>query len=157
MELNSNSKNTDPVLTDVPPVPPAHWTPTRREISAWLHEQAPPLAELYEGAVCLIFERPIPGTVRFVAHAVREIRNRLPDYISGSNSGGGLKYKDELAKISKIWQDSALALDEIDAEASVSHMSSEVSIPRQLFLEVQQLIKKHEAVSFNNREKAMGA
>jgi hypothetical protein len=52
----------------------ACWTPRRRELREWLRRNAPSLAELYEGAVSLLFDVPIPGYTRFVAHAVREIR-----------------------------------------------------------------------------------
>lgn len=154
------NKQSDPISSDIPPVPPAHRTPARIKIHAWLQEQAPPLAELHEGAVCLIFESLISGRVRFVAHAVREIRNHLPNYISGEKSGGRLEYKDELDQLSKIWQSSGFSLDEaflngrIDTEASPP-FSPDISIPRQLFLEIQQLLKKHEAVSVKNKEKAI--
>jgi hypothetical protein len=100
VELNPKELSSD--LADVPPVTPGCWTTSRLEIRAWLYEQAPSLAELYEGAVCLIFEKPISGRVRFVAHAVREIRNQLPNYISGGNTGGRLEYKDEVEKLSTV-------------------------------------------------------
>ena len=60
----------------------ASWTPRRVDLRSWLQRNAPSLGELYVGAVLLVFGRPIPGRVRFVAHAVREIRNRLPDVVS---------------------------------------------------------------------------
>jgi hypothetical protein len=41
------------------------------------------LAELYGGVVDLLYASKPPGVGRFVAHAVREIRNRLPDAIPG--------------------------------------------------------------------------
>ena len=59
----------------------------RLELLAWLRRNAPSLAELYEGAVLLLQNRP-PAHVRLIAHSVREIRNRLPDYVSKVESGG---------------------------------------------------------------------
>ena len=159
MELNPKQPSSD--LADVPPVTPAHWTNARMEIRGWLHEQAPPLAELYEGAVCLIFERPLGGKLRFVAHAVREIRNRLPGYISSGKSGRRLEYKDELEELLKIWQSSGFSLDGtlpdggIDATADLPPLSPDIPVPRQLFLNIQQLLKKHVAVSSTNLEKAI--
>ena len=40
---------------------------------------APHLGELYEGALKIISEENFPGYAIFIAHAVREIKNRLPD------------------------------------------------------------------------------
>ncbi|MEP0884653.1 hypothetical protein NDI49_24190 [Trichocoleus sp. ST-U3] len=159
MELNPKQPSSD--LADVPPLTPGCWTTARLDIRAWLYEQAPSLAELYEGAVCLIFEKPISGRVRFVAHAVREIRNQLPNYISGGNTGGRLEYKDEVEKLSKLWQSNGFSLDEvlpddgIDIEGSQPSISPDILLPHQLLLEIQQLLKKHEAVSVKNKEKAI--
>jgi len=159
VELNPKQPSSD--LADVPPVTPTYWITARLEIRAWLHEHAPSLAELYEGAVCLIFEKPISGRVRFVAHAVREIRNQLPNYISGGNTGGRLEYKDEVEKLSKLWQSNGLSLDEvlpddgIDTEGSQPSISPDIPVPRQLLLEIRQLLKKHEAVGVKNKEKAI--
>lgn len=159
MELNPKQLSSD--LADVPPETPGYWTTVRLEIRAWLYEQAPSLAELYEGAVCLIFKKPISGRVRFIAHAVREIRNQLPNYISGGTGGSRLDYKDELDQLSRIWQSSGFSLEEvlpnyeIDAEVSLPSTSPDIPVPRQLLLEIQQLLKKHEAVSVKNREKVI--
>ncbi|WP_167844822.1 hypothetical protein [Scytonema millei] len=146
MEFN---KQPDPILSDLPPIPPAHWTSTRMSICAWLNEQAPPLAELYEGAVCLIFERPVRGRLRFVSHAVREIRNRLPDYISNEKSGERLNYKDEVDQLLAIWQSSGFSLNEAPSN------DGDIPIPLQIFNNIQELLKKHIAVSVNNKEKAI--
>jgi hypothetical protein len=159
VELNPKQLSSD--LADVPPVTPGYWTTARLEIRNWLYEQAPSLAELYEGAVRLIFEKQISGWVSFVAHAVREIRNQLPNYISSGNTGGRLEYKDEVEKLSKLWHSNGLNLDEvlpddgIDTEGSQSSISPDIPVPRQLLLEIRQLLKKHEAVSVKNKEKAI--
>ncbi len=154
MEINSKYPNSVPA--DVHPVTPAdYWTNTRRLIHAWLNEQASPLAELYEGAVQLIFEKSISGKLRFVAHAVREIRNRLPDYISGGKTGERLEYKKELDQLLKIWQDSGFSLDSGIGDQASLPLSAEISIPLHLFHSIQQLFIKHNAVTTNNKEKAI--
>jgi hypothetical protein len=76
-----------------------------------LHRNAPSLAELYEGAALLIFEVPLPGHARFVAHAVREIRNRLPFVISGSKSSGNLDYKGRMDQIIERWKGAGFSTD----------------------------------------------
>jgi len=73
----------DAIGTSVEDCPMSCWTPARRELLAWFKRNAPSLAELYEGSVTLIYQQRIPGRTRFIAHAVREIRNRLPEVIAG--------------------------------------------------------------------------
>jgi hypothetical protein len=87
------------------------WTPERLELKAWLGRNAPSLAELYEGAVRLLFELRVPGYTRFVGHAIREIRNRLPSVISGSTSGEQLQYKNRLDEIVRICKKSGFPTD----------------------------------------------
>lgn len=129
-------------------VRPDCWTPARLELRAWLERNAPSLAELYEGAVLLMFVSPVPGRVRFVAHAVREIRNRLPDVISGVKVQGRLDYKTRLDGLSELWKRSGLATDgclpdsrPLDGPATPA--SPDILIDRHLFMEIAALIKDH--------------
>ena len=48
------------------------WTRQRVELRDALFEIAPYLAELYQGAVLLLYQCSIPGRARLIAHAVRE-------------------------------------------------------------------------------------
>ena len=89
---------------DLPVAAETCWTRERLELKAWLTRNAPSLAELYEGAVRLLFELRLPGYSRFVAHAVREIGNGLPSAISGSTSRKQLPYKDRLDVIVEKWE-----------------------------------------------------
>ena len=72
------------------------------ELLWWMQRNAPSLAELYEGSVLMLQHRS-PGHVRLIAHSVREIRNRLPEYVSKVRSGGRLDDKGLIDNISKIW------------------------------------------------------
>src|SRR5579862_3363825 len=89
-------------LSDPAPGTLSCWTSDRNEIRDWLDHKAPSLAELYAGAVILLYANPLPGRVRFVAHAVREIRNRLPDAVAGPTKNQGLQYKNRLDDIVKL-------------------------------------------------------
>jgi hypothetical protein len=51
--------------------------------------------------VLLLQHRP-PAHVRLIAHSVREIRNRLPDYVSKVESGGTLNYKGRVDDIIQV-------------------------------------------------------
>lgn len=74
----------------------------RRELLEWLGRNAPLLAELYKGAVSLLYGSRIPGFSRFVSRAVREFRNRLPGVISGTTSTGRLDYKGRMDQIASV-------------------------------------------------------
>jgi hypothetical protein len=87
------------------------WTRERLELKKWLARNAPSLAELYEGSVRLLFELRLPGYSRFVAHAVREIGNRLPFVISGSSSREQLQYKNRLDEIRQEWEKAGFPTD----------------------------------------------
>jgi hypothetical protein len=126
----------------------SYWTITRKELLAWFNRNAPSLAELYDGAVRLLFDAPTPGRVRFIAHAIREIRNRLPDVIAGPQKFPRLDYKSRLDRLVKIWEISGYGLDESlpNLNTSIDVDSSsvpDISIPRNLFLEVSRLVTDH--------------
>ena len=131
-----------------PPAEQPYWTPARLELRAWLRRNALSLAELYEGAVRLVFDQTLPGRVRFIAHAVREIRNRLPDATSGAKSGPNLQYKNRVDQLARVWQRAGLPTDgsipdPIRPDRSDVPPSPELAISRRLFLEISGLIKDH--------------
>jgi hypothetical protein len=156
-----NRKQPTPNLDNLPPERSTHWTTARLKILEWLQEQAPPLAQLYEGAVCLVFEQPIPGKLRFVAHAVREIRNRLPDYISSGNGHNRLEYTNKVNELVEIWQGCGFSLEQtvsnsqMNSSGSLPPLSPDIPVPQKLFLTIQQLLQKHLEVRLSNREKAI--
>lgn len=122
-----------------------YWTPKRQKILEWLRNQAPSLAELYQGAVQLLCDDPpLPGRSRFIAHAVREIRNRLPEVVAGVK-GKYLDYKTQLDDIAKEWDRNGLPLNEampISAEEMYIN-SLDIPVPHEVFRKVASLIKEH--------------
>lgn len=121
-------------------------TPLSMDLRSWFKRNAPSLGELYEGALLMISSESFPGRVRFVAHAVREIRNRLPDVIAGPKVGSRLDYKSRLDEIQKLWEKHGLPLDgttptrvsEEDASPSDS-----ISVPNPVFQKVADLVRDH--------------
>jgi hypothetical protein len=124
----------------------AFWSRQRLELSSWFQRNAPSLGELYRGAAIMIAARSFPGRTRFVSHAVREIRNRLPDFISGIRRVPALQYKNTLDEISHRWKKTGLPLDgsrpeqfsDPDAEPQ-----NTVSIPIHLYDRISALIRDH--------------
>jgi hypothetical protein len=127
----------------------ACWTPERLELKAWLTGIAPSLAELYEGAVRIFVELRLAGYTRFVAHAVREIGNRLPDAISG-DSTLQLQYKNRLDSILQQWKRAGLTTDgtfpaEWVASDSARSKHAQIALPHGLARSIAMLIADHEA------------
>lgn len=78
---------------------------------AWLAAQAPYLAPVYEAAVRMAMDPTFPGRVCFVAHALRDMRNRLPDAIAGRVKGSRTEYSDLAAKVTRCWVEDGLPSD----------------------------------------------
>ena len=81
----------------------------RAAIHDWLIRRAPSLADLYVGALQLTYNIALPGRVRLVAHAVREICNSLPTYVAGAK-GTRVQYAEMVSVIHGRWSDSGLPL-----------------------------------------------
>ncbi len=94
----------------------------------------------------MIFGSEFPGRTRFVAHAVREIRNRLPDAITGPRKGGTAQYINRLDDIAKHWRKAGFSLDGT-IHASITEVeavpSTDIPVPHQLFQKLTILVKEH--------------
>ena len=53
----------------------------------------------------MVEDESFPGRIHFVWHAIREIRNRLPDAVAGPVYSSNLEYSDLIEKIAKLWTD----------------------------------------------------
>ena len=120
---------------------PSYWSGARLELLAWLRGNAVSLAELYEGAVLLLHDHPFPGRVRFICHAVREIRNRLPEAISGVRGPARLDYVTRLDCLAKQWRQRGLP---VQLESLTAPATPDIPLERSLYLEVAGLIREHE-------------
>jgi len=123
------------------------WTEPRREIYSWFQRNAPSLGELYLGSLRIIYIPLFPGRVRFVSHAVREIRNRLPEVISGFRSNPTVQYKNKLDEISKIWKRNGLPIDGSLPQTiakSEESLSDSIPLPKILYGRISRLVKDHD-------------
>jgi hypothetical protein len=124
------------------------WTRNRRELLEWLGKTSPSLAELYNGAVDLLFGRPVAGFSRFVSHAVREIRNRLPGVASGTGSSGRLDYTSRIDDLSAQGKKAHISIEvkpSEDGRAPSAIEASGVFLPRKVARKVESLIADHDA------------
>lgn len=135
-----------------------YWSRNRIELGSWLRRNAPSLAELYEGSVRLVYGPRIPGRVHLVSHAVREIRNRLPDAVSGIRAPGSVQYVNRMDEISKQWKDVGLSLDgsvptSLTTTEADSSSEQYVKLPLNLIGPIARLVRDHEL----GREKPLDA
>jgi len=154
--------------SDVPPadVPPvagpvgSHWTQNRVKLLTWFRRNAPSLGELYEGAVNMVFGKPLPGRTRFVAHAVRDIRNLLPEKIAGKKGGSRFEWKQQLDGLTRNWQKAGFSLvGSIPINMSQGGNFSEsrpteVNVPNDLILRIAGVLNEHSRTSETRREAA---
>lgn len=130
-------------------------TAQRREVLAWFERNAPLLGELYAGALCMVHDPGFPGRTCFVAHAVREISNRLPDVVAGPKTEGRLDYTNRLDEIAKKWVRAGLSLD--GTVTPITELGSEpsngVEVPLRLFSDIARFVRDH----LETREKPIDA
>lgn len=136
----------------------AYWTEQRLEISSWLRRNAQSLGELYEGALQMVYRDNFPGRTRFIAHAVREIRNRLPDVISGGNDRRSFQWKNEIDRVLTAWGKNGLPLDgsiPVDLNENPAIPNDFALIPIKLWKEIVQLLKNYDDTRESSREAAI--
>lgn len=114
-------------------------TAERRVIVKWLHGRAPSLAELYDSALSLMFERTLPGKVRLVSHCVREIASGLARSVP--NSGSSRIEHAQVKRIAATWPTIDPQLLRPDAPAA----PPEMVIPREAYVAVDALVRAQAA------------
>jgi hypothetical protein len=105
----------------------------------------------------MVFDSEFPGRVRFVAHAVREIRDRLPDVVSGLRGRGPVQYKNRCDEIAKEWERAGFPLDGTIPVSVIGEQSiptHTVPVPRRLFRKIATLIQEHVNTRETRKEKA---
>jgi hypothetical protein len=138
----------------------AYWTDRRQTLCTWIKTYGPSAAELYEGAVRLLYGPPIPGRIRFVCHAVREIGNRLPDAVAGRQNKGRLDYTSYLDEIAKQWdaravqEETALSNHDDGRLGAREPQLATVHVPLELVRILDDLVSEHRAARERPYEKA---
>ncbi len=134
------------------------WTAKRCELLAWLERAAPQLARLYAGAVTMATDAEFPGRVVFVWHAIREIRNRLPDSLAGQVASSSVQYGELASDVWRCWvddgwpEDGSLALAESSEPSASGPERYEVS--QRVLVAVANLVSGHVAVANRNKANA---
>ena len=112
----------------------------QQNVFDWLNDklQLPVFAEAYKGALHLLNEKP-PGYITFVAHAGRDLMNRLAATVSGVEAGR-VQYQQHLDGLQNEWKKEwgAEGFNKIDT-AENGHL-----IPYDTCEKVKNLIEEHE-------------
>lgn len=144
----------DPTITQgqvpdqTPPEKVSFFDSRRIKLKNWVSSKSPFLGDLYEGSVIILYgDPPLPGWRHFTAYAVREIRNRLPDCVTETESVTRVDYYQEVKKISAKWtpQDSPLPRAtnvEITTSTEVN-----VPIPKEVYDGISKMVKDSMEVS----------
>jgi len=125
----------------------------QKRIINWLKEVETELGELYEGALRMIKNRFFPGRDRLICHAVREIRNRLPNAVAGKYAVERLNYPEEVTPIAKAWKKAGLEGVYEKQSAKTSNEPGQF-VPREVLVLVDKLVKKHREVKNRKEENA---
>jgi hypothetical protein len=130
------------------------WNGPRQAIHQWLQTRSPPLAELYLGANQLLSART-PGWTRFVAHAMREMVNRLPAVICGEEMNKGpLNYPQRVEGLAGLLETRRARPGIVEKDIDRDGVGL-VAVPMSVVSELEQLVQDHRDASAGNRERAL--
>jgi len=146
---------TDELDIDMPVPLATMWTSGRRELHDWFMKNATSLAGAYEGALRLLVTQGFPGRIHLIAHVVRDICNRLPDFL-GSVERDRVHYAHELDSLAEVWP---ATISPSAADYALGEMDplndSSIDIPRAAAVAVSHLIHRHQNRQ-SNREIVSG-
>jgi hypothetical protein len=114
----------------------------RIRLKTWITSKSSFLGDLYEGAVMILYgDPPLPGWRHFTAHAVREIRNRLPDCVAETESISKLDYPQEIKKISSAWTTLGLPITGTVSTEPTTSIEMNTLIPRIIYDSISKMVK----------------
>ena len=120
-------------------------TEKNKEIISWFEShQHPILGELYIGALKIFSEKDFPGYQQFIAHAVREIRNRIPDIILGKVQER-FEWREELKKLDDCWRKVEVFSNRVTEE---EQLEETILVPLNVCEEIDQILQRYR----NNNE-----
>lgn len=150
MNLSGQQPNAISEIAAMPPssVSAFRWEAQRERIFAWLRDQGGSgFAEDFKGATMLMHMK-VPGYVRFVCHALRDILNGLPAVIA-KEERKQVQYPQRLDRIFTRWATEKLPRGPIVAssgvlEEQVTGRFVAVTISAELVEQLAELLNEHE-------------
>ena len=132
--------------------------PNQQKIADWLSARAPQLADVYMGAIYLLGDAAIPGRVRFICHAGRDLTNRIPELFA--ESVGRVELKADLDELSSLWvehrvPEAEMALITAQKADLPEGTQPTMGVPVVVVRRISALIDHHKQVSLNHRDRAI--
>lgn len=127
------------------PREPSCWTPQRLELLDGFKRKAAHLASLYEAGVTLFHDPAFPARYYLVAHAVREIGNRLPDAVGVQVENTRID-ANRLNSVVAIWRRDGLPNDfatPIVAARAPTDPAEGIWLPKRTGEAVVELVRDH--------------
>ena len=135
------------------------WTHERARLHEWLEKTAPELAAVYSGGLRILMEEEFPGRVRFAAHAMREIANRLRDVLADTDAKRP-QYGVLVEGVRKRWVEEGLPIGDREAlrERALPSASGPEAygVSRRLLWAVAKLVDEHAGAPPTNRQRLRG-
>ena len=117
---------------------------------------APQLAPVYLGALRMATDEGFPGRVHYIAHSIREIRNRLPDAIDGTLKLPMSNYPHYVEEVQRQWIDQGFAPDgvapSLDSSVTSGSTRDEVAVSAEFLGSVAELVLEHSRVTVGREE-----
>ena len=114
-------------------------SPKRKELLDWFRRKAEPLAEAYEAAIRLLNDKHFPCRVHLIAHAVRDIADRLVFVLDPQLKGRRVQYENAMDKIEKRWP----TIEKITETKAKSNEANSVAIDYELASIIDSLVTEH--------------
>ena len=112
----------------------------RCELLSWFRESAGPLAPAYEGAIRLLDDRGFPGRIHLIAHAVRDVCDRLIFVLDPQSEPHRVQYENEMDKIARDWPRLAGLRTGDDGQMP----AEEFTIPYRVARSIDSLVDEHQ-------------
>lgn len=122
--------------------PELRLTEKQQRIMIALSKEAPEIAKLYEGGLRIIDQEESPGRVYLLGHALREIRNRVPDHFD-IPTPARVPYSDFFVRISPHWKTAVRPRLETTAE-ELTTQPPLIAIPIEVAMELDELVRRHD-------------
>lgn len=117
-----------------------YWNSQRTQLLAWFKQNAPGLGELYKSALRSLHDKSLPARFIMLAHAVREIRNRLPDTVESIIKSKKISYENRLDEIISALKKNNFQLENMQLPASNEVV---ISLPHEASKLLAKLISDH--------------
>jgi hypothetical protein len=143
------------------------WTSRRQQLHERLHERAAPLAGLYASAVFLLGTSGWPGRYHLLGHSVREIAQRLPDFLAPQPRSRSQR-DEALDSFVDAWRAAGLPVTAAGASSAAAGLREDdaadaadetspaetYAVPLGVVATAAALVDAHEQISINNYDKA---